>query len=63
MHECGVLNDRRDLVNNLRFVFDFDPDLDKKCLNSVSVINNGGGGLSLSLVIVSRSTHNMEGNT
>ena len=48
MHECGVLNDRRDLVNNLRFVFDFDPDLDKKCLNSVSVINNGGGGPSLS---------------
>jgi len=54
MHECGVSNDRRDLVNNLGFMFDSDPDLDKKCLNSISVINSGGSGPSLSSLSVVR---------
>jgi len=52
MHECGVSNDRRDLVNNLGFMFDSDPDLDKKCLNWISVINSGGSGPSLSSLSV-----------
>lgn len=54
MHECWVSNDRRDLVNNIRFMFDSDPDLDKKCLNSISVINSGGAGPSLSSLSVVR---------